>query len=337
MNAPLPTAWDDFCGKHGVTPPVETLPIRAGRNSAVHKLRNAGGLWLLKNYFQHPNDSRDRLGTEFQFLSVCNRHGVDAVPRALAMDRALNTALYSFLPGARPTVLTDEHISQAVRFIVALDGLRGAQEAAALPLASDACLSWQAHLDLASSRVARLLAVTPASPVEQQAHDFVRDTLAPAWRRLDGAVRAEIDPAELGAELPAASRILSPSDFGFHNTLEADGKLAFVDFEYAGWDDPAKLICDFQCQPELPVSAEQGRQFARALCASLDDGAAVARRVDLLLPLHRVKWCCILLNEFRVEDRQRRLHAGLDQAALLETQLAKARHYFQTHLATSDI
>ena len=45
----------------------------------------------------------------------------------------------------------------------------------------------------------------------------------------------------MSAALPKETRCLSPSDFGFHNALlEATGKLRFVDFEYAGWDDPAK-------------------------------------------------------------------------------------------------
>ena len=54
--------------------------------------------------------------------------------------------------------------------------------------------------------------------------------------------------------LDTQESVLSPSDFGFHNALLGpDGKLCFIDFEYAGWDDPAKLICDFFCQPQTPV------------------------------------------------------------------------------------
>ena len=28
----------------------------------------------------------------------------------------------------------------------------------------------------------------------------------------------------------------------------------FIDFEYAGWDDPSKLICDFFCQPAVKAT-----------------------------------------------------------------------------------
>lgn len=332
MSASLPAELTAFCVRHGVTQPLEVQPLRAGRNSEVALLRHANGLAILKRYFQHPADHRDRLGTETAFLAVCQQHGVAHVPHLLGANRPLLSALYSCLPGARPAVLTEDHASQAARFILSLNTLRGAPDAQALPAASDACFSLQAHLDLASSRIARLLAVQPDCAVADEACAFVRDTLAPAWRALDTRARAGLSDAQLQAVLPQAERILSPSDFGFHNSLEHEGVLGFVDFEYAGWDDPAKLVSDFHCQPELPVNAAQGARFTTELLAGLHDGAAIGARVQRMLPLHRIKWCCILLNELRSEDRQRRLHAGVDASALLETQLAKARLYYHTHL-----
>ncbi len=329
-----------FCERHGASGPLQAVALRAGRNSEVLRLTDAGGQhWILKQYFSHQADTRDRLGTEYRFLDFCSRHGVTTVPRTLGMDAALNCALYALLPGQRPAVLTDGHMLQAAAFIASLDGLRDADGADTLPNASDACTAVQTHLELASRRMAGLLACAPAddsgaSAIERDAHAFVRETLAPRWEQLDRAARAALagagDPA---VPLPRTALILSPSDFGFHNTLEHDGKLAFVDFEYAGWDDPAKLICDFQCQPEVPVSAAHGALFQRTVLAALRDDGALARRIAAVLPLHRIKWCGILLNELRAADRQRRLHAGIAADGLLEIQLAKARTYFETHLA----
>ena len=107
----------------------------------------------------------------------------------------------------------------------------------------------------------------------------------------------------------------------------------FLDFEYAGWDDPAKLICDFICQPELPVTQSQCKQFMEELLSELPQPDKVKNRVELLLPVHRLKWSCILLNEFRLEDRTRRIHAGVGSEGLLADQLGKAKAYFNTHLA----
>ena len=38
---------------------------------------------------------------------------------------------------------------------------------------------------------------------------------------------------------------ISPSDFGFHNALRTNTGPVFFDFEFSGWDDPAKTIIDF--------------------------------------------------------------------------------------------
>ena len=58
-----------------------------------------------------------------------------------------------------------------------------------------------------------------------------------------------------------------PSDFGFHNSLRReDGSLAFVDFEYFGWDDPVKLTADILLHPGSPLAASQRRRFRQAVC-----------------------------------------------------------------------
>ena len=41
----------------------------------------------------------------------------------------------------------------------------------------------------------------------------------------------------------------------------SDKKLRFLDFEYAGWDDPAKLIGDFFCQPAIPAPHSEFERF----------------------------------------------------------------------------
>jgi hypothetical protein len=319
-----------FCRSHGVTGAFELHPIRAGRNSQVFLVNAEDGRRILKHYYQPLGvNQRDRLGTEYGFLEFLKEAGVLGVPQPLGMDRALNLALYSYLPGLRPEVIHSQHISQAARFIARINSFCATAQAKALPLAADACLGWSAYLTLAESRISRLLAMEAESGVAREAREFVESRVQVLWEK----VQIELGPHPEWALLPPEDRILSPSDFGFHNVLAHGADLSFVDFEYAGWDDPAKLICDFMCQPEVPVTAGQGQQFMEELLRALPDAEGVARRVELLLPVHRLKWCCILLNEFRAEDRKRREHAGLASDSLLREQLGKAQSYFDTHLA----
>lgn len=309
----------DFCHEQGLADDLLLTPLRAGRNSQVFRVEAAQHAWIVKRYVAPPPGGRDRLACEFNFLRFCNAHSLAGVPHAMAVDESRYMALYSCLPGERPRHLTAHHIAQAVSFLLRLNALRGEPAAKALPTAADACLQWQDHLDLLARRLDRL------QRVAEPAAGFVQQSLLPAWQVLQ--------PTLAGA-MESVAPILSPSDFGFHNCLEAGGHCAFVDFEYAGWDDPAKLICDFLCQPEVPVSDTLGEQFLQAFCEGLaGDGDTLRLRVRRLLPLHRLKWCCIMLNEFCADDWQRRLHAGLVAEDLLETQFRKAHTYFERYVA----
>ena len=323
----------DFCQKFGVSGQLNLEPIRSGRNGQVHKISNSNGDWILKNYYSKTTDTRDRMGTEFGFLSYLKNLGSFVVATPIGMDRDLNCALYSYISGARPVTITNVHISQAAHFIKSINLSQNKQEALALSMASDACTSWQAHLDLVDLRINSLLAGVPKNNLDVKAHQFIRDHLKPFWDNLKTSLKKANSTTTLELSFSTASCIISPSDFGFHNALEEKGKLFFLDFEYAGWDDPAKLICDFICQPEVPITQEQGEQFMNELLPHFDQSEKLKQRVELLLPVHRLKWCCILLNEFKMENLNRRLHAGVEFDGLLEAQLSKSKIYFDTYLA----
>jgi len=129
-------------------------------------------------------------------------------------------------------------------------------------------------------------------------------------------------------QLPRERQTLSPSDIGFHNALRgADGTLAFVDFEYFGWDDPAKLVSDVLWHPGHTLAPHEALEF-RARAAdiySADPDFEV--RLATLFPFFGLRWALIVLNEFLSSDRERREFAGKsgDRLEIEERQLAKAR------------
>ena len=95
-----------------------------------------------------------------------------------------------------------------------------------------------------------------AAPVREVQPLVSMRLLLPAWSC--GQARLTEDARDAGLSIDRALRAdeccLSPSDFGFHNALvDERAGLTFLDFEYAGRDDPAKLVSDFFCQPEIPV------------------------------------------------------------------------------------
>lgn len=306
---------------------VGLLP--GGANNRVYRIQVNGRDVVAKVYFQHPEDRRNRLDAEFGFASFAWNAGVRALPRPIARFDSEHLALYEFIPGrpVDPEEVDDQTIAEAVKFYLDVNRDRG--NAASLPDGSEACFSLAEHFACIGGRMERLKGIEPGDDSDNAARSFVEKDLDPAWDRL--RERSLLAARKVGIGLHEVvdeeERCLSPSDFGFHNSiLGEDGRLRFIDFEYAGWDDPARMICDFFCQCKVPVPSRFFESFARSIAERERRPEACAARASLLLPLFRLKWCCILLNEFLLAGAQRRRFAATEPSRTVRTrQLAKAR------------
>jgi hypothetical protein len=386
---------------------VSDLP--GGGNNKVYRIDIGETAALLKVYFRDEVDTRDRLGAEFSFCRFAWSAGVRSVPQPLAQDPAAGLGLYEFLQGRplRNGEVDRPAVEQAVEFFCELNRHKSLPEAQSLRPGSEACFTMAEHLDCVDRRMKRFDQLDRTTPTGEEADALVHERLIPAWSRIREQVVA--GGVALDEPLPPGDRCLSPSDFGFHNTIataqasdslpasslpspgtpafgseaqarrgegqggglegssskaarhsemkppppqpspgvpgegvnqapteweggvpgegekggivtrevspgalrvpEASGRLKFIDFEYSGWDDPAKTVCDFFCQPDVTVPMEFFEPVSRAFVEDSSDPAAHLRRIALLLPVYRVKWCCILLNEFLPVGSRRRSFA----------------------------
>lgn len=312
--------------KTGRAMPSRVTRLAGGRNNQVYRLDSDDGPLVLKCYFNDARDHRDRLGAEWSFIGHAWSRGIRSVPEPIAVDADARCALYGFVAGRKLTAaeLTAAHVDAALDFVLAVNE----PPRPALAPASEACFSLAEHLATIERRVARLCALDDAAPHIAEARRLVARRLVPAWtevkrQALAGAQAAGLVPDQIIADDEAC---LSPSDFGFHNALIDDrGRLTFLDFEYAGRDDPAKLVSDLFCQPEAPVPLALHAYVVDRLARGLGlDDAAIAR-CRLLLCAYRIKWACILLNDFLPLGAARRAFA--DQGAREQRcaeQLAKA-------------
>ena len=292
-------------------PVRHVAPGGGGGNNRIYRVELTDGRsFALKWYPPRVGDPRDRLGTEWAALSLMAPHLPGMVPATIAREG--DFALYQWMAGDKLERTDESDIGAALDFLARLQELR--DRAPAIGLASEACLSVAEILSQIDRRAARLSAVE--DPVLQE---FLTARFTPMRQRLSRAAPE--------GDLPPDRRCLSPSDFGFHNMLRrADGRLCFVDFEYFGWDDPAKLTADFLLHPGMALSPSQIAAFrigAEKLFGADPDFTERLRRV---LPLYGLRWTLILLNEFLPERWQARAFAGQlqDRDAILEIQLGKA-------------
>lgn len=323
-----------LCAEAGLGPPLRLERLPGGGNNRVYRVETGHGRALLKEYFRHEDDPRDRLAAERAFAGFAWEQGIRALPRPLAYDPLAGLGLCEFVDGRRllSGEVTAAHVGEAAAFLAAVNRNRGERGAATLPTASEACFSTADHLACVDRRLNRLGTIEPESAAHRQAAGLVSGRLQPLWERVHRQVVAAVAAnALLDDRLPAAGRILSPSDFGFHNCIATSAGLRFIDFEYAGWDDPAKTVCDFFCQPAVPVPREYGPAFLEAVAGWADTVGNIRGRVALLLPVYELKWCCIMLNEFLPVGDTRRAFARADER--LETLRAEQLQKVEASLA----
>lgn len=303
---------------------VEHL-VTGGRNSRIYQVRCPQGEFALKQYPSRADDPRDRLATEVGALDLMKRHKIDMVPRVIGVDSDRGFALLSWINGTEVVDIADSDIDVAVAFLTAVHGMRNSPWAKAQPLASEACLS---GTEIERQIVARRDRLRKISG-EPDLAAFLDGPFAAALEQALTAGKSGGRAAGLDfeAELSQEWRALVPSDFGFHNSLRRpDGSLAFVDFEYFGWDDPAKMTADLMLHPGRVLSASQRRKLRRLTERLYGEDRLFGARLTAYFHLFGLRWVLILLNEFIPERWQRRGLAGAseDWAAAKAAQLAGA-------------
>ncbi len=304
---------------------------RKGGNNQTFLVSTNSDSFFLKRYF--PSPEWNRLTTEWHFIQYAIQQQAP-VPIPLAWDPLSRLALYSFIEGSRIDAASPSLIDQAIRFFQQLNPPERHVVGCSLHPAAEACFSIQEHLTLISCRIQRLETM-PRDREEAIAARRLLQRIRAFWEELHplclASSREFCDPNVcLGQE----ERCLSPSDFGFHNALMTPhNRLVFLDFEYAGWDDPAKMAGDFFSQLAVPVPRHYFSSFVEHALASFPN--TTRQRAYLLQQPYAIKWCCIALNPFLPDQLAKRQFAmpPTQLSSLLGDQLKKAENLFDKLLS----
>ena len=278
--------------------------VGSGRNSRVYRVRSGKDIFAAKFYFRPTADGRDRLQVEFSALRFLWTHGVRCIAEPLRADAARQIGLYQFVDGlpvdARRAASID--VEQLLSFVRTLKSLAAERDAAHLNPAAEAFFRPAGIVENVRQRLARLESVAGKGPAFEALHRFLRNEFRSTLDAVGERAQSAVD-----GELRHEFRTLSPSDLGFHNTVRRpDGQLVFLDFEYFGWDDPAKTLADSLLHPLMQLSVERKQQLSNGFDEIFGGDPGWEERVRRLYPLFALKWCMILLNEFRPDQVERR-------------------------------
>ncbi len=300
--------------------------IGGGRNSRVYKIAtDLNQYFTFKEYFKSASDSRDRLKTEYSAFTILNEAGFRNIPKPITADHDKSWAIYSFLDGVKLTSksITYRDITEIAEFIFSLQREDVRDSFNAFQDAADASFSLNQLFNDIESRIGRFKSLYPDNSILTKFYNFFNKKLV-AFYTVEKARACKEYTPEL--TLSKRYRILSPSDFGFHNLLKtSSGHFNYFDFEYFGWDSPEKCINDFLLHPGYTISEINRKLFKKHLIRKLKEDKSLSIRVDNTYNLYGVKWCLIILNVFCNDDLQRRIFSGDTKTnTLLHMQLKKA-------------
>jgi hypothetical protein len=98
----------------------------------------------------------------------------------------------------------------------------------------------------------------------------------------------------------------------------------FLDFEYAGWDQPAQVLANACLQPEIPLPPDFRKPFIVQMLRRMEAAPALLFHLRLLYPMLSLKWSLIMLNEFLPVAGLRRSYSGANSESRRATQLEKS-------------
>jgi hypothetical protein len=309
---------------------ISLTPIFGGGNSRIYRVDYDNGQTIaVKQYFSLSDKTNSRQQTEFTALSFLWRHHIWKVPQPKFTDIKHHFAGYAYIEGKPVDIkqVSDGDVTLLSDFITKIDRLTRVDDSRNLPLAKDACFSQRELVKNITNRLVRLRRGSDDKLLQL----FLSEEFTPVLRRIIKQSQKVLSDYQIAISdiLPFQLRTLSPSDFGFHNSLrQPDGTLAFLDFEYFGWDDPVKLISDFLLHPKNTIKEKFKQQFLSEILALFSRDRNLKPRFAASYPLFALKWCTILLNEFLPAGLSRRTFAlphPIDRKKLLHTQLVKAR------------
>jgi hypothetical protein len=304
-------------------------------NSGIAKVSFLDGSYgALKLYAA--NSQQERIDREYRTFKILRELGNRNVPQSIGSSSLLGMAVYEWIAGSLISEVNAETVSKASKLLRFLqtDEVRSRFEHSA-PASAAVFSREQLEQQIAN----RIKGFEQAPSVPQIVSQFIQKEIAPAFETIRVHSRRSWPNVGCSDELNQEGRVLSPSDFGAHNWLQReDGGISFLDFEYFGWDDPAKLICDFLLHPAMVLTKDARSRWIHETEKLY--GFKALQRANSMYGLIGITWSLIVLNktkeDMRVRFNNQKNTEPINKGKYIQQQLCKSKEALnQVKLACS--
>lgn len=265
---------------------------------------------VILKHFPFKKTYPDRFSAECDLLTLANRLSPKNAPKLFKQDKSNRIMILEFINGEpynQKNLPTMKDIEGAVEFYKKINSDINMSRKTIRHFASDYFPSTFEHMNHVDQRIKNLSDYQINDSLKNEVQ-YCLDLLEKHWRELKTFIFKEYSASTISKKISMEDLQISPSDFGFHNALRTNTGPVFFDFEFSGWDDPAKTIIDFFLQPSVPVSNIYFDRVREGFTLQSSNDKIMDRIACLHLVL-RTKWLCIILNVLNKNRRKEMEHA----------------------------
>jgi hypothetical protein len=291
--------------------------FKTGRNNKVFKILIKNKKYVLKFFSSKSYSYKSRMKREISFLKLVKNFNIDNVPLLISYSYKENYILISYLEGYQLSLISENELRSISNFIRNINKNKTKYAINAI----DYCNSLKDHINLINKKCRFFI---KNANLNKDISYFLKYKFLPKKKLVIQNIKNNINKKKLYKKITLKEKIISPSDLSLLNLKKNKKKLYYYDFEYAGLDDPLKLICDIICNPSNKFSNKN--LFSETILNNFGLNKKNHNLLDLFIPLHKLKWCLIILNEFIDEKNKIRKFANYYESK--KSKINKVNEYF---------
>jgi thiamine kinase-like enzyme len=270
--------------------------LRGGINNQVYVCSKGEHKFVIKGYPAKAAVKHDRMRAETDFLQFAQQLAPNYVPGLIAQDSERRCIVLDYVEGVpykEGENLTESDVDSAISFIRTLNQNKSVIDNFEMQQAADGFTSISEHIENVQNRIEAL----QVDHLPKQFHLIAieaLDKLKMQWESVKLEIENSLVRGDVVNVLSEKYQCYSPSDFGFHNAIKTADGVKYIDFEFAGKDDPAKTVSDFFLQPRIPVNQQYISKFVDAFQDRINK-SDLEKRARILSGVLKIKWASIIL------------------------------------------
>jgi hypothetical protein len=301
----------------------DSFKLCRGVNSISYIVKENEDKYFLKIYKKDNFNKFNRINSEIKFISYLSKNNFSNIPKIKSFDYQDKWILLHWLDGEKIKEIRKEYVEKLLLFLIKIQRKKIKSNLIDMPNACESCFSLVKHKELIQTKISTTINhIKSLEKVDNNLSRKINEELNNKIYLIDEIYQKNNNKELWNYELNFNQKCLSPSDVGFHNILLSNNSLTFFDFEFAGFDDPCKLIVDLILQPDFSIPSEYIYLMNKLVDVLKSDIPNFKERLEIIFQLYLIKWFCIIFNPLIKKD------INSLKKEDLKIKLDKARSYF---------